>query len=88
MKDSKSVDHVESGDILVCVNGVSLVGEASQGSQGGQAHDDYVAKTIKEASEKGTGSRVLRFFKCASDTPRTATQMTIGADDAAMLLST
>ena len=88
VKNSKGVDHVESGDILVCVNGVTLVGEVSQGSQGGQVHDDYVAKTIKEASGKGTGPRVLRFFKPPSETSRTATKMTLGLEDAFMLMST
>ena len=88
MKECKGVAHVGVGDLLVCVNGVSLVGEVSQGSQSGHAHDDYVAKTIKEASEKGTGPRVLRFFKPSSETPRTTARMTVNIDDAFILMST
>lgn len=88
MKESKGVEFVGVGDLLVCVNGVTLVGEVSQGSQSGHAHDDYVAKTIKEASGNGRGPRVVRFFKPSSDTPRTASRMTVSIDDAFILMST
>ena len=88
MKDSKGVEHVEIGDILVCINNVTLVGEVSKGSESGHVHDDYVARTIKEASAKGMGPRVLRFFKPPSESRRTASRMTLGMEDAFMLMST
>ena len=75
------VVQVRPGDVLVSVNGASLVGQASQGATGGPAH----TTAVSEAIHRHTGARVLRFFR-APGIGADDSRVHLGLGDAMMLL--
>ena len=73
--------QVRPGDLLVSMNGMSLVGQARLGAPAGPAHSNWVGAAIRREA----GARVLRFFRSPAIGAHDE-RAQLGLGDALMLL--
>jgi arginine deiminase len=76
-----TLTNVEAGDILVQLNGQTLIGQGAGTTS--QAHEETVVQAIRTA----TAPRVVRFFKNTVEIDPTEAGATLSYNEAAMLLA-